>query len=200
MQKKVLLLLTVCAVATVIGAVLVTTPTWGATAAPGATSTPSILASVGPSRTIGTVVSSPIPNTAATSLGPVPQRAPAVAPAKSGNPLGAVAIRPSVVGASAGTELITVQDATAYAMTYPVEEALGRAFTVGKVLFLTSAATKQQLGLDTGLEDNRQLCVVQLNGSFTMPTLARTQPRTSSTFYLIFDARTGNLLIEAEGR
>ncbi len=113
---------------------------------------------------------------------------------------GAPAIRPTILGAAPNTPGFSEQDAADYVLHgHGVEEARGP-ISVGSVEFMAGATARSRLGIGTGgIADTRLLCVVELHGTFvyrTTPGETR-PPRRTTVFWKIFDAVTGNLLIEA---
>jgi hypothetical protein len=115
------------------------------------------------------------------------------------NPEGAPAIRPRVATTDPGTPAFTEEDARAYVAGHPHPDQVHAAppATIERVEFLPSEAVDARIGA-TGLPAGRLLCLVTLRGSFAVSVPGGPQV-TSSTGYLVFDAHTGNTLIEGFG-
>jgi hypothetical protein len=74
--------------------------------------------------------------------------------------------------------------------------------TVEKVTFLIAYDYKLQNLVDLGLPKDMLLCVVNLRGRFFRPTLPGETHKGSPTIdtaWQLFDARTGNLMVEGLG-
>lgn len=193
--RTIVLLSTVGVVAS---AILILLSGLGASAA-GGTPTPVIPGAVAPPKVPGTTVPTPNVNAPANGPGRIAPAIPSVLPAKRTDVPGAPAIRPASTS-DILTPSFTSQDAMTYVTAHPILEAQGKPVAIGRVQFLTAEQIKAQLRLDTGLDANRLLCIVQMNGLFAIPTYAGGPQQTSAVFYQVFDAHTGNLLIEATGQ
>ena len=113
------------------------------------------------------------------------------------DPVGIAAIRPTAGPQGPSVPAFTADDARAYVAAHPIPQAQGRPYSVTRVSFLSSGVVNTQLGVAAGVDDSRLLCVVELHGTFTMPKFPAGPPGpTVSTYYQLFDARTGNLLLE----
>lgn|GEM_PF-2573149 len=102
-----------------------------------------------------------------------------------------------VVGAkSEAGATFTIQDVLDYVKIHPESDDshLGTA-TVESVKFLTSSEVGTQFHTHTGLPNNNLVCLVTLKGTFSVG-MALGHTRTSDTTYQVYDAITGNLLLE----
>ncbi len=132
---------------------------------------------------------------------PVPTEMPQAPPAEI---QGARAIQPTILGAAPGVPTFNVQDVLTYVAAHPASGGKISALetpTVGSVEFLASRDVATRIDHGTGLPDDRLLCLVTLHGTFAVPAPPGAKARpTALTQYLVFDARTGNLLSASLGR
>lgn len=105
---------------------------------------------------------------------------------------------PAIKLRTTGNQAFTVDDAKQYVATHRLRIGLAKGGKP-KVLnaeFMTSKEASQRWdGLTTGLSDDYQVCYVELEG----PVVAAGPPGTKVTYnkvVLIFDAHTGNIIIE----
>lgn len=104
------------------------------------------------------------------------------------------------------TPAFGVQEVLEYVKARPISDRASRdaAVTVETVEFLPRRAFPQRYPqLRPLTADDTLLCVVKLRGAFVMsapPSIRQnTGLRTADTAHQVFDARTGNLLLEAVG-
>jgi len=132
---------------------------------------------------------------------PVPTETPQAPPAEI---QGARAIQPTIPSAAPGIPTFSVQDVLTYVAAHPASggkiSAVGTP-TIESVAFLASHDVAARIDHGTGLPDDHLLCLVTLQGTFAVPAPPGTTARpTASIQYLVFDARTGNLLSASLGR
>ena len=152
----------------------------------------SAIAGLGASVVIATAAAAPnTPHVAPPA--PPPALSSAPSPQNSDVP-GIAAIRPSLPDSGPQSPRISNADAAAFVMAHPPSETNTGAVRVSHVDFVTAAQLKTE-GWDTGLADQRLLCRVQIEGTFTFPAPPGWHTRSGSVVYELFDARTGNLLL-----
>jgi hypothetical protein len=112
-------------------------------------------------------------------------------------------VQPRAANADALTPAITVQDVTDYVLAHPAS--LGKVrvdgpYTVESVDFVSAQQVNQQLNIDIGVAPETLMCLVRAKGIFisvSPPDANNVQHEvTYHTWYLIFDAHTGNLLLQ----
>jgi len=113
--------------------------------------------------------------------------------------LGIPAIQPPAGNGDQRASTFTVKDVEAYVATH---QSLGRArvngpVTVAKVEFLPTQKVNERLKTTISPADGTLLCLVQLRGAFTAAAPPGANGRSFPVAYQVFDARTGNLLVEA---
>jgi hypothetical protein len=115
------------------------------------------------------------------------------------NPEGVRAIRPRATTSDPGTPAFTEEDGRAYvaAHPHPDQAPSSSPATIERVEFLPGEVADARLG-STGLPAGRLLCLVTLRGSFAVSAPFGHEVK-SSVGYLVFDAHTGNILIEGIG-
>lgn len=112
--------------------------------------------------------------------------------------LGVPAIQPRAVHGAVTVPAFTSGEAAQYAKEHPVQHAVIRGRTnVSHVLFMTNQQADAQMHLGVAkLSPNALVCIVELSGStYTFPGHDGRTP-TFSTGFELFDAQTGNLVIE----
>lgn len=119
---------------------------------------------------------------------------------------GVPAIQPRERATDGMTPAFGVQEVLEYVKARPISDRASRdaAVTVETVEFLPRRAFPQRYPqLRPLTADDTLLCVVKLRGTFVMsapPSIRQnTGLRTADTAHQVFDARTGNLLLEAVG-
>lgn len=132
---------------------------------------------------------------------PVPTETPQAPPAEI---QGARAIQPTILDAAPGLPTFGVNDVLTYVAAHPASggkiSAVGTP-TIESVEFLASRDVAARIDHGTGLPDDHLLCLATLHGTFAVPAPLGTKARpTASIQYLVFDARTGNLLSASLGR
>lgn len=125
----------------------------------------------------------------------------AVAPPASTNQPGGTAIHPQIVSSDPTLPSFTAADVRAYVSSHPhPDQAIGAVpATITGVEFLPAQAVEARLGGSTGRPATALLCLVTLRGSFAVAG-PRGTGWSSNVAYLVFDAQTGNILVEAVGR
>lgn len=128
------------------------------------------------------------------SIGPV-----ALDPGPATRPTGAPAIRLNAANSSAGPAY-GAREVEDYVRARPttLRDDPNAPVAIDRIEFLPSASVAARLRASTGRADDETLCLVTLRGAFSAgrPGLARTR---STTAFQVFDARTGNLLMEGLG-
>lgn len=123
-------------------------------------------------------------------------------PASTNHPsLGLPAISPRVGAFSASQAAFTHDDVIHYVSTHPIPQTrvVSGSLTVNSVSFLMSQQVSDLLkGESTGVADNTLLCLVEFQGNvaFLNGPPGTTQPLSFSHVYEVFDAHTGNLLMQ----
>jgi hypothetical protein len=129
---------------------------------------------------------------------PRASRPPVAAPANS--PRGTKAIQPHLAGGDPTKAAFTQDDVRAWVQqhaTGTTKIAAGPVFTIEDVEFMRGADVRKRLGLgSTTLSDEALLCLVTLSGSFRVAG-SQGMGFTSHHSQLLFDARTGNLLMNS---
>jgi len=121
-------------------------------------------------------------------------------PVTGGPPhLGVPAIQPQVGMAGHLAPAFTTKDVEAYVATHQI---LARASASGpvvveKVEFLPTQTVNERLKTTISQADGTLLCLVQLRGTFTAAVPPGAKGRRFAVAYRVFDARTGDLLVEA---
>ncbi|MGA2636271.1 hypothetical protein [Methylocella sp.] len=96
-------------------------------------------------------------------------------------------------------EPFTKSDVAAYFATHnlPLNAGAKGDFTVANLEFLTAKQASDRLaGEPTGLNDNDRVGFATLTGKFIFSGPSNTKPATFSSAYALFDAATGNLLMD----
>ena len=104
---------------------------------------------------------------------------------------------PAITARTAGTPAFTVDDVKQYVATHalPMTPSQDIKPVIKRVEFLTSQAVSERLnGATTGFPADYLLCFVELQGPFTFSGPGGTKV-TYKRGVLIFDAKTGNLVI-----
>jgi hypothetical protein len=113
---------------------------------------------------------------------------------------GIPAIRPMRPGADPGTPTFAADDAITYVAqsTFRGPKLVSTTpVVVTGVEFITSKDAEGRLGTTIGLRDTDLVCVVSVTGTFTVSGPHGQAVKAPSTRgYSVFDARTGNLLVE----
>jgi hypothetical protein len=111
--------------------------------------------------------------------------------------VGAEAIKPRL-GVAAGQPAFTTEDVIAYLADYPLQfRAQGKAEPViESIEFMTVRDLNARYG-GYWLQDDLLICLVTLRGQFRASVDPESPAHTGEIEYLVFDARTGNLLVEA---
>lgn len=124
-----------------------------------------------------------------------------VAPPASMNQPGGTAIRPRAVSTDPALPSFSAADVRAYVSAHPhPDQASGAApATIAGVEFLPAQAMESRLGGATGRPATALFCLVTLRGSFAVAGPPGTG-WSSDIAYLVFDAHTGNILVEVVGR
>lgn len=112
-------------------------------------------------------------------------------------PPGMPAIHPTIAGTDPQTPNFTAADAKTYITS---QLPTGSTTRITDALFMTSDELKTRWNFDPQVGTNRLLCVVQMSGTFTYVAYSGATPRTYTVAYKVFDAHTGNLLLQGEGR
>ncbi len=120
-------------------------------------------------------------------------------PTSPGGPPGGTAIHPTLSGTDPATPNFTAADVRAY---FAAQQAPGTTpqYTITDIVFMTSDELQARMGRDPKIGANRLVCVVQMSGTFTHSAFAGATPFMSDVAFKVFDAHTGNLLIESEGQ
>jgi hypothetical protein len=114
---------------------------------------------------------------------------------------GSPAIRPATVSTDPALRSFSADDARSYIANHPhPDQAVGAApATITSVEFLPAQTIDARLGGNTGMRPTTLLCLVTLHGSFDLAG-PHGVSRSAETAYLIFDAHSGNIVVEAVGR
>ncbi len=121
-------------------------------------------------------------------------------------PAGIPAISRRLAATDAATPAFSADDAKAFIEAHGVAgvrfEPTGPA-TIQSVEFLTERDVHARFGEGTGLPDDTLLCLVTVQGTFTVsgPSVPGQAPRTAIAHmaYQVFDAHTGNRLMQGTG-
>jgi len=117
--------------------------------------------------------------------------------ANSVAPLGLPAITPKVVSNSPSVAAFVESDVRAYFTNHQLLGATtNNPITVQSVEFLTTDAVNRRLNTTVDQPTAKLLCLVKLSGDFVPHGPPGSSPAHETTAYVIFDARTGNLLTE----
>ncbi len=115
-------------------------------------------------------------------------------PAPTG-PVGVPAIHPRTTTAPAGTPAFTTADVEQLVKNTPMPKDMASWNPVIiRVTFLTSLQVSALLKDNTGVPDERLLCYVEMQGTFSFPTPSGTGV-TFQRGFEVFDAHSGNLLM-----
>jgi hypothetical protein len=112
---------------------------------------------------------------------------------------GVPAIKPTLLSAGPNSPTFSNQDAINYATTHPFHARSSTPVSVTAVEFIAASQIKARFGWDSGLADDRLLCMVRLEGAFQVDSIPGRPAQTGRVFYQFFDAHTGNLLINSGG-
>lgn len=120
---------------------------------------------------------------------------------------GLPAIKPRLATTDGASPTFTAEDVRAFIASQSLpSQVVGSSVTVEQVEFITNRDLRARFHEDTGGPDTRLLCVVTLRGQFAFPlpsVIQRKSGKTHATATLIrqvYDARTGNRLIEGLAR
>ncbi len=116
-------------------------------------------------------------------------------------PTGRPAIKPSTPDVAPGAPAFGAQDVITFIQNsgvHGVRIASSGPVAVVRVEFLTGRAADARLQAQTGQPDDALLCLVTLQGSFAVAGPAGIPPRTFTTAFQLYDALTGNLLLQGE--
>ena len=113
---------------------------------------------------------------------------------RSGTP----AISPSLPRNGALNPRFTPQDAEMYARSHPHPQAIGAA-RVESVEFLSGAVLRRWYPWATGLPSGHLYCLLTWEGQFRLKATAY-RPADGNRAWQVFDAMTGNLLLDLVGR
>ncbi len=112
-------------------------------------------------------------------------------------PPGLPAIVPSASSSDPSAPAITARDAKAYVTAHPPEPSVINT-SVSSVAFLTAREIETRQRITLGGDPNQNICVVTLNGLFTVVVLGLPGSIiTTQQMRVYFDAHTGNQLAEA---
>ena len=134
---------------------------------------------------------------------PLPNSTPVVHPQTGANatpavPAGIPAIRPQVAMNSGVRQTFSASDVENYVKNHPMAEAVVVAPLpqAVKVEFLTSREVNISLNVRTNLPDNTRVSLVTLQGSFQVSGPQGAKTKIVNTAYQVFDAQSGNLVLE----
>lgn len=118
-------------------------------------------------------------------------------------PLGVAAITPSRTPQSLTEPTFTADDVVTYLGLHPARSAgnVGskQSATIERIEFLSARDVKDRLNTWIGVPDDAPLCLVTLRGTFMAGSLPRIAPIQGNRAWRVFDARSGNILLEGVG-
>lgn len=110
---------------------------------------------------------------------------------------GVPAIQPKMSATNVNTPTFSKQEVLDYISSHPkvIKAKTDGPMMVAAVEFLSPREVDQRINRSTGIQQDRLLCLVTFQGTFiAIAPTETTGINTSSYYYLIFDAHSGNML------